>query len=156
LANEVSLKAVPVDNRASKKQRAATDRKAARVLEANEKDEKLMNKCSKHLPKDLNDILLEPIVGPDEAFELGENFLRRLAEVASAQVDPPKPSPMHFATDRKATATHDQLLCDHDSTSAVCCQTPRMQHQEHQAMVPRSVPSINSQKSWVGNRNSRF
>ncbi len=102
-----------VGGRASKKQRAATDRNAARVLEANKQDEKLTSKHPRHLPKCLNEILPEPSSGPDDAFEPGREFLQGLAKVASTRVDPPKPSPMHFSTEPAAMAKNDQLLSDH-------------------------------------------
>jgi hypothetical protein len=113
-AKEVPLEAAPVGGRASKKQRAATDRNAARVLEANKNDEKLTSiKHRRHLPKCLNEILPEPVLGPDDAFEPGKDFLQGLAKVASTKVDPPEPSPMHFSTEPAATAKNDQLLSNH-------------------------------------------
>jgi hypothetical protein len=82
-------------------------------LEANKNDKGLIRKYFLYLPTNLSEILPASIVGPDDAFEPGDDFLLRLAEVASTRVDPPKPSPIHFATTPEALATNDQLLRDH-------------------------------------------
>jgi hypothetical protein len=111
--NEIPLEVVPVGSRASKKQRAAADRNVARVTEANKKDKKLMSKYTKYLPKGLSEILPEPIVGPDDAFEPDGDFLRRLAEVAATKVMPPKPSPIRFSTEPESIAKNSQLLSDY-------------------------------------------
>jgi hypothetical protein len=109
---EVPLATVPVGSGDSKKQRAAIARNTARISEANRKDERLMSKC-RYLPKSLEEILPEPIVGPDDAFEPGEDFLRRIIEVASAPTDTPEPSPVSFATTPEAIAANDKLLSEH-------------------------------------------
>ena len=90
----------PVRNGASQEQRAATEQSAAGASDANKKDVRLVIRKQLCLPKDLHENLLEPIVGPDNAFEPGDDFLRRLAQVASAQINPTKPSPAlaRFAT----------------------------------------------------------
>ena len=73
LTEKKPLVVAPVGNRASRKERAATERNAARTIEAKRKDERLL---SKHLclPADTDEILLEQIVGPNDALEPGEDF----------------------------------------------------------------------------------
>jgi hypothetical protein len=96
----------------SKRQKAAERRNEARVMEANGRDETTL---SEYLPEDVNEILPKPIVGPDDSFDPGEEFLARLTRVASTEVRPPRPAPIAFATTQKeAIHANDELLRKYD------------------------------------------
>jgi hypothetical protein len=62
----------------------------------------------------IGNILPEPILGPDDAFDPGERILEQLAEVASASTETPKQAPIKFATSPEALQANDQLLRKHD------------------------------------------
>jgi hypothetical protein len=62
----------------------------------------------------VNEILPKPIVGPDDSFDPGEEFLARLTRVASTEVRPPRPAPIAFATTQEAIDANDELLRKYD------------------------------------------
>jgi hypothetical protein len=68
---------------------------------------------SEYLSTDIDGVLPEPIMGPDDAFDPGKEFLERLARVADAQTIPPRPAPVVFATTPEAIATNDRLMREH-------------------------------------------
>jgi hypothetical protein len=70
--------------------------------------------CEYYLSEKINDILPVPIVGPDDAFDPGEEFLTRLTEVASSATEPPKRVPVAFDTSPAALKANDKLLQEHD------------------------------------------
>jgi hypothetical protein len=95
----------------SRKQRGTEKRNSTRVDEANDRDKTIL---SEYLSEDINAILPEPIVGPNDTFDPGEEFLKRLTEVAHARVVPPLPAPFTFATTPEALKSNDKLIQDFD------------------------------------------
>lgn len=82
-----------------------------RVSEANRNDETVL---SEYLPEDVNDILAEPIVGPDDVFDPGEDFVACLTEVALTRVDPPLPAPIVFTMPQEALDANNEILRRYD------------------------------------------
>jgi hypothetical protein len=92
----------------SSKQRVTETRNASRVSEGNKKDRVVL---SEYLSEDINDMIMPvPIEGPDDDFDPGQEFFERLTEVASTEVEPPRPAPFMFATTPEAIDFNDQLL----------------------------------------------
>jgi hypothetical protein len=107
---EVPVELVQVESGGTRKQRAAEERNADRIKEANKKDEVLL---SEYLPTEIKDMLPRPIEGPDDSFEPGERLLDILSKIARTKTIPPKPAPVMFATTPEAIAANDRLLEEH-------------------------------------------
>jgi hypothetical protein len=108
-----SLRRVPIDvvpiefEKESPRRRAAEIRNSTRISEADKKDELVL---SEYLPEDIADILRGPILGPDDAFDPGDVFLKRLTEVATSSVEPPRPAPFVFETTPEALRANGELI----------------------------------------------
>jgi hypothetical protein len=71
-----------------------------------------MSKCLSGSIQD-QDILPEQIVGPDDIFRPGREFLERLTDVASTEVEPTLPAPFRFATTPEALQANGNLIQDY-------------------------------------------
>jgi hypothetical protein len=105
----VPLEAYPIDEEPSEpsKQKSAEKRNFQRISDANKRDEVTLGE---YLSEDINDVLPEPIHGPNDSFDPGEEFLKKLTEVATTDVEPPRPAPIVFKTSPEALQANDHLL----------------------------------------------
>jgi hypothetical protein len=108
---KVTVEISPIETDEERQERAATKKNHARISVANGKDETVL---SEYLSEDINAILPPPIAGPDDAFDPGERFLKRLTEVAATRVVPPRPAPVVFETTPQALEANDRLLQEYN------------------------------------------